>query len=61
MCGGGLEGSWRDVKWGSRLGTGAEMRAERPEEPRPRGDRALVGAKKRIITVEQRGVGRRKP
>lgn len=61
MCGGGMGGSWCDVKWGSRPGTGAAFMATRPEEPRPGGDRALVVAKKRVTTVEQRGVGRRKP
>jgi len=56
-----MEGSWCDVKWGSRLGKGAEFMAGRSEEPRPGGDRTLVVAKKRVTTVERRGVGRRKP
>lgn len=61
MCGGRMERSWCDVKWGSRLGKGAEFMAERSEEPRPRGDRALIVAEKRVMTVERRGAGRRKP
>jgi len=61
MCGGRMDGSWCDVKWGSQPGTGAEFMTTRSEEPRPRGDRALVVAKKRVMTVERRGAGRRKP
>jgi hypothetical protein len=61
MCGDRMDGSWCDVKWGSRPGTGAEFMAGRSEEPRPGGDRALIRAGKRVTTVEQRGVGRRKP
>jgi len=61
MFGGRMVGSWCDVKWGSRLGTGAEFMAGRSEEPRPRGDRALIVAEKRVMTVERRGAGRRKP
>jgi hypothetical protein len=61
MFGGRMEGSWCDVKWGSRLGTGAEFMTGRSEEPHPRGDRALVVAMKRVTTVEPRGVGRRNP
>jgi len=42
-----MDGSWCDVKWGSRLGTGTEFMTNRSEEPCPRGDRALVVAKSR--------------
>ena len=61
MFGGGMAGSWSDVKRGSRPGTGAAFMAIEPEEPHPGGDRAPIVAEKRVTTVEPRGVERRSP
>jgi len=47
MVGDGMAGSWSDVNQGSRAGKGAAFMAQRHEEPRPEGDRASIGAKKR--------------
>jgi hypothetical protein len=48
VAGDRMAGSWRDVNWGSRSGERSGVHGlEKPEEPRPEGDRVSVGAKKR--------------
>jgi hypothetical protein len=49
VVGDGMAGSWSDVNQGSRAGNsdGVHGLENRPEEPCPEGDRALVGAEKR--------------
>jgi len=49
VVGDGMAGSWSDVNEGSSFGerSGVHDLSNRSEEPRPRDDRASVGAKKR--------------